>query len=87
MPLVLEKIVESFPHPTVTPIVGQPSYETIKELQLKLNTNTASIYSHRGNVQLGLLFLAVKPKVYNTQSTVTFNPPKNPGQNPNLVPN
>ena len=82
MPLALEKIVESFPHPTVTPIVGQPSYETIAELQLKLNTNAASIYSHRGNGRLGLLFLTVKPAVYNTQSTVVFYPPTNPGKKP-----
>ena len=81
MTLVLEKIVESFPHPTVSPIVGQPSYETIVELQLKLNTKAASIYSHLCNGRLGLLLLTVKPAVYNTQSTVTFDPPTNPGQN------
>ena len=81
MTSALEKIVESFPHPTVTPIVGHPSYETITELKLKLNTNAASIYSHRGNIRLGLLFLTVKPAVYNTQSTETFDPLTNPGQN------
>ena len=84
MPSALEKIVESFPYPTVPPIVGQPSYETIAELQLKLNTNAASIHSHRGNGHLGLLFLTVKPAVYNTQSTVTFIPPTNPGQSPTV---
>ena len=84
MPLALEKIVESFPHATVIPIVGQPSYKTIAEVQLKLNTNAASIYSYRGNVRLGLLFLTVKPEVYNTQSTETFDPPTNPGQNPTI---
>ena len=82
MPSALEKIVESFPHPTVTPIVGQPSYETIAELQLKLSTNAASIYSHRGNGRLGLLFLTVKPAVYNTQSTETFAPPNKPWPKP-----
>ena len=56
----------------------------IAELQLKLNTNTASIYSHHGNGRLGLLFLTVKPAVYNTQSTETFDPPTNPGQNPTI---
>ena len=81
MPSALEKIVNAFPHPTVSPIVRKPSYETIAELQLKLNTNAASIYSYRGNGRLGLLFLAVKPEVYNTQSTVTFYPPTNPVQN------
>ena len=78
MPSALEKIVDSFPHPTFTPIVRQPSYETIAGLQLKLNTNAASIYSHCGNVRLRLLFLTVKLEIYNTQSTVTFNPPKTP---------
>ena len=75
------KIVESFPHLTVTPIVGQPSYKMIAEIQLRLNTNAASIYSHRDNGLLGLLFLTVKPAVYNTQSTVTFIPLTNLGQN------
>ena len=84
MPSALEKIVESFPHPTVSQIVGHPSYETIAELQLKLNTNAASIYSHLGNGRLGLLFLTVKPAVYNTQYTVTFYPPTNPGQTPTI---
>ena len=30
-----EKILEAFPHQTIHPIVGQPSYETISELHLK----------------------------------------------------
>ena len=84
MPLALEIIVESFPHPTVSQIVGHPSYDTIAELQLKLNTNAASIYSHRGNGRMGLLFLTVKLAVYNTQSVVTFDPPTNPGENPTI---
>ena len=44
-----EKIIESFPHPTILPIVGQSTYESIAEVHLKLNTNAASVYSHRGN--------------------------------------
>ena len=84
MSSALDKVVESFPHPTVQPIVGQPSYKTIAELQLKLNTNAASVFSNRGNGKLGLLFLTVKPAVYDTQSTVTFTPPSNPGQNPSI---
>ena len=59
----LDKVVELFPHPTVQPIVGQPSYETIAELELKLNTNAASVHSNRGDGKLGLLFLTVKPAV------------------------
>ena len=81
MPLALDKIVGSFPPTTVTAIIGQRYYERIAELQLKLTTNAESIYSHRGNSRLGLLFLTVKPAVYNTQSTEASNPPTNPSQN------
>ena len=70
MPSALKKNVESFPHPTVSPIFGHLSYETIAEIQLKRNTNAASIYYHRGNDRLVLLFLTV--------------PPTNHGQNPTI---
>ena len=85
MSSALDKVVEFFPHPTVQPIVGQPSYETIAELELKLNTNAASVHSNRGDGKLGLLFLTVKPAVYNTQSMAPFTPPTNPGQNPTIA--
>ena len=85
MSSALDKVVELFLHPAVQLIVGQPSYETIAELELKLNTHAASVHSNRGDGKLGLLFLTVKPAVYNTQSTVPFNPPTNPGQNPTIA--
>ena len=77
-----EKIIESFPHPTIIPIIGQPNYESIAEVHLKLNTNAASVHSHRGNGNLGLLFLTVTPEVCDTLSDVPFDPPPNPGQHP-----
>ena len=74
-----EKTKDSFPHPTIDPIIGQPGYETIKPMHQKLNANAASIVSHLGNGRLGLLFLTVTPAVYNTLSAVVFIPPANPG--------
>ena len=65
-----KKIIESFPHPTIVPIVEQPTYETITKLHLKLNTNAVSIHSNRGNGQLDLIFLTLKLEVYNTISTI-----------------
>ena len=84
MPSALERIVESFLHPIVLPILGQPAYKTIADLQLKLNTNAASIYSHRGNGELSLVFLTVKPSIHNSQSTTEFNPPNNPRPYPTI---
>jgi hypothetical protein len=86
MSVTLDKVVEFFPHPTVQPIVGQPTYEAIAELELKLNTNAASVHSNRGDGKLGLLYLTVKPEVYNTQSTIRFIPPTNPGSEPYIPP-
>ena len=83
----LEKNVESFPHPTFPPIVGQPSYVTIVKLKLKHNTNVSSIYSHGGDGRLVLLYLTVRMAVYNTQSTTPFASPVNPGQKPTIPSN
>ena len=82
MPSALYKVIDSFPHPTIQPIVGQPTYETLAEVHLKFNTNAASVHSHLGNGQLGLLFLTIYPAIYNTQSNIVFVPPANPGPYP-----
>ena len=79
-----EKIVESFPYPTILPIIGQPTHETIAEVHSKLNANAASVHSHRGNGQLGVLYLTLNPEVCNTLSNVLFELPVNPGQHPNI---
>ena len=78
-----EKLIESFPHPTIQPVIGQPTYDAIAEVHLKLNANAASIFSNRGNGKLGHLFLT-SPEACNTLSTVQFVPPPNPGLNPDI---
>jgi hypothetical protein len=35
-------ILEGFPHLTITPVIGIPTYESIAEINLKLNANAAS---------------------------------------------
>ena len=51
----VEKIRDTFPFVSVEPIVGQPTYETIRALHKKLNVNAASVYLHLGN--------GIKPEV------------------------
>jgi hypothetical protein len=82
MPSTIDSIVEGFPFPTVTPIVGEPNYESIAALHLQLNANAASIHSHLGDGRLGLLHLTISPAVYATLSDVAFVPPVNPGPVP-----
>ena len=87
MPTSTEKIVDSFPFPTIPPIVGTPTYNTIAEVNLKLNSNSASIQSNLGCGTLGLLQLTVPPAVYNTLSVNAFVVPVNPGSSPDIPAN
>ena len=77
MPTSIDNIVDGFPFPTIPPIVGNPTYNTIAEVNLKLNSNSASVESNLGCGTLGLLQLTVSPAVYNTLSSTTFIMPIN----------
>jgi hypothetical protein len=79
MPTTLSKIVDGFPHPTVPSIIGIPTYEALKDLQLALNANAASVRSNLGNGLLGLLALTVSPEVHDTLAGEPFVVPLNPG--------
>jgi len=82
----IDSIVDNFLHTSIDPITGQPNYESLVEVHLKLNTNAASVHSHLGDERLGLLYLTVTPAVYNTQSNIPFMPPTNLGPIP-MIPN
>ncbi len=73
MPTTLSKIVDDFPHP------GIPTYDALKDLQLALNANAASVRSNLGNVLLGLLALNVSSEVHDTLAGKPFVVPINPG--------
>ena len=85
MPTDIDKIVDGFTFPMIPPIVGTPTYNTIAEVNLKLNSNSDSIQSNLGCVTLNLLQLTVSPAVYNTLFAIPFIVPVNPGSVP-IVP-
>ena len=82
MPTAIDKIVDGFSFPTIPPIVGTPTYNTIAEVNLKLNSNSTSVQSNLGCGTLGLLRLTVSPSVYNTLSSTPFIVPVNPSSVP-----
>ena len=69
MPSKIDNTLDSFPFPTIAPIVGPSNFETISELHMKLNYNASSVQYNLGNGALGLLYLTVSPAVYQ----VSFN--------------
>ena len=78
IPTSIDKIVDGFLFPTIPPIVETPTYNTIAEVNLELNSNSASVQSNLGFGTLGLLQLTVSPAVYNTFSSIPFIVPVNP---------
>ena len=48
MPSSIKKIVDRFPFPTTDPIIETPDYESIADINLKLNSNVASVQSNLG---------------------------------------
>jgi hypothetical protein len=85
MAATVESLIESFPHPTIPPIQGQPTYESITDVVQLLNANAASVHSELGGGALGHLTLTVSTAVYATLSAQPFVAPVNPGPTPNLT--
>lgn len=83
----VESIVDGFPHNTISPVIGMPTYATISEVNLRLNANAASVQSDHGDGTLGLLALTVTPAVYSTLTDTPFELPINPGPNPGIPAN
>ena len=80
MPTIdINKIIIGFPRPTVDPIIGLPSYDTIKDLHVQLNANTASVFNNLGYGQHDFLRLTVSDAQYNSVSAIPFVQSMNPG--------
>ena len=83
----IDAIIDAFPRPSLTPIDGLPTFVSIRNMQIELNANAASVHSNLGNGQLGLLYLTVDRATYGTLSNVAFVEPPNPGPVPEIPAN
>ena len=82
----VDAIRESFPFSTIPPQTGQPTYESIRAVHMKLKSNAASIPSTLGGGNHGLLGLILADPVYHTFTGHHFNIPVNPGAVPIIPP-
>ena len=74
----IDKLIEAFPVQTCNPIVGLPTYESIKKVNDKLSKNAATISTTRGGRNYGYLAITVSPTIYATLSPTAFTPPTVP---------
>ena len=77
----IEDFTNAFPT-QLTPIVGKPTYATLKTLKDQLKANAASISTTLGGGNHGYLGLILSPATYATISPTAFIEPAYPGQHP-----
>ena len=77
----VEDFTNAFPT-QVTPIVGEPTYATLKTLKDQLKANAASVPTTLGGGNHGYLGLILSPATYVTISPTAFIEPAYPGQHP-----
>ena len=78
MTTIIKKIiVEGFPYPTISKIIGLPTYKTISDTHEMLNTNSSSIQSNLGGGSHGNLSLTVTNAVFNTLLSSLLTPVQN----------
>ena len=80
-----DKFIKSFPHPIITPICGQPTYNNLADLKKKLSVNAASIQSSLGGGAHGYLWCVLLPAQFATLSGTAGNVPVFPGVHPNYA--
>ena len=77
----VEDFKNAFPT-QVTPIIGEPTYATLKTLKDQLKANAASVPTTLGGGKHGYLGLILSPATYATISPTAFIEPVYPGQHP-----
>ena len=76
----------AFPHPTLTKIIGKPSYATLSQLQKEVYANARTVHSTRGSGTNGHLALVMPSADYQTRTNrVVFTIPIHPGAAPTHV--
>ena len=77
----VEDFTNAFPT-QVSPIVGEPTYATLKTLKDQLKANAASVPTTLGGGNHGYLGLILSPATYATISQTAFIEPAYLGQHP-----
>jgi hypothetical protein len=72
----------TFPHATLTPIIGKPTNTTLQLLQRQLYANARSVPSSRGDGVHGHLALLLSDEDYLARAGIAFIVPVHPGPPP-----
>ena len=76
------KILEYFPHKTIDPIIGQPTFQDIFCVHYIVNKNAVSVRLNLGGGKFGMLGLTLSPRAYAVLSPTLFFSSPHPGAAP-----
>jgi hypothetical protein len=71
----VEDVMESFPHPVLPTVQGEPDYQTIHATRKFLQANSRAIDTHLGGGTLGQLGLIISNASYSMIAPATANEP------------
>ena len=80
--VTVEAMLESFPNNPVTKIEGEPTYQTLRLLEVELIQNASSIMTELGGGNHGYLGLVLSAEKYMELTGYEFIPHPNPGPIP-----
>ena len=70
---------QNFPHPTLTPIIGKPSFLTLQGLQKELYANARIVDFSQGGGEHGHLGIVMNAVAYLALAGVAYVVPAHPG--------
>ena len=85
--MTVEVMLESFPNNPVTKIEGEPSYQSLRTLEIELIQNASSIFTELGGGNHGYLGLLLEATKYLEITGHDFNQHSNPGLIPIFLDN
>ena len=74
----VDKVLECFPHQTLTKLSGPPDYDQINTVNEELCENAAAIPSSVGNGTSGHMYLVLKPATMASIDPTPRSPPVDP---------
>ena len=83
----IDKIIDTFSHPTIQKITGQLCYEKLTPMHRIINANTASISTNLGGGRHGYLGTTTETGYYRTLIGAVFMTPFNTGAVAIIPPN
>ena len=75
MAVTVDSIVESFPYPTIPPVQGRPTHQSIQAFEKLLKENAASVATELGGGMHRHMGLTMEDAVYTAVTGHNWVPP------------